>query len=65
MHSPPRASLVMLNDPSESLDASPKRSTFKTGLLAGGADPLEGGGEPDLGLGESTGIGAGVDPKKA
>ena len=52
----------MLTDPSESLDASPKRSTFKTGRFAGGADPLEGGGNPDLELGESTGIGAGIDP---
>ena len=54
----------MLTDPSESLDASPKRSTFETGRFAGGGDPLEGGGDPDLGLGESTRIGAGVDPKE-
>ena len=54
----------MLIDPSESLDASPKRSTFEAGRFAGGADPLEGGGDPDLGLGESTEIGAGFNPEK-
>ena len=51
----------MLTDPSESLDASPKMSTFKTRGLAGGADALERGGDPDMGLGKSTGIGAGTD----
>ena len=48
----------------ESLDASPKRSTFETGRFAGGADPQEGGGDPDLELRESTGIGGGVDPEE-
>ena len=52
----------MLTDPSESLDASPKMSTFKTRGLVGGADSLNREGDPDLGLGESTGIGAGTDP---
>ena len=59
-----RASLVMLTNPSESLDASPKRSTFEIRCFAGGADPLESEGDPDLGRGESTGIGAGIDPAK-
>ena len=54
----------MLTDPSVSLDASPKISTFKTRCFAGGADSLERGGDPDLGRGESTGIGAGIDPAK-
>ena len=53
---------VMLTDPSESLDASPKMSTFKTWALAGGADSIENRGDPDLVLMESTGIGAGTDP---
>ena len=52
----------MLNDPSESLGDSPKMSTFKTRGLAGGADLLERGRDPDLGLGESSRIGAGTDP---
>ena len=52
----------MLTDPSESLDASPKTSTLKTRCFAGGADSLERGGYPDLGRGESTIIGAGIDP---
>ena len=52
----------MLTDPSVSLDASPKISTFKTRCFAGGADLLERGGDPDLERGESTGIGAGTDP---
>ena len=37
-------------------------STFKTQGLAGGALSLEIEGDPDLGLGESTGIGAVPDP---
>ena len=41
--------LVMLTDPSESLDASPKRTTFETRCFEGGADSLERGGDPDLG----------------
>ena len=52
----------MLTDPCESLDASPKISTFKTRCFAGGEDSLERGGDPDLGLLESTKIGAGIDP---
>ena len=52
----------MLTDPSESLDASPKISTFTTWCFEGGADSLERGGNLDLGRGESTGIGAGTDP---
>ena len=52
----------MRTDPSESLDASPKMSTFKTWALAGGADSIENRGDPDLVLMESTGIGAGTDP---
>ena len=40
----------------------PKRSTFETRCFACGVDPLESGGGPDLGLGESTKIGAGIDP---
>ena len=52
----------MLTDPLESLDASPKISTFKTRCFAGGADSLERGGDPDLGRGEYTRIGAGIDP---
>ena len=52
----------MPTDPSESLDASPTISTFKTWCFAGGAGSLERGDDPDLGRGESTGIGAGIDP---
>ena len=55
----------MLTDPSESLDASPKISTFTTWCFEGGADSLERGGNLDLGRGESTGIGAGTDPAEA
>ena len=40
----------------------PKRSTFETRCFACGVDPLESGGGPDLGLGESTKIGTGIDP---
>ena len=54
----------MLTDPSDSLDASPKRSIFETGRFAGGADSLECGGDTDLSLGESTIIEAGVDPEE-
>ena len=54
----------MLTDPSESLDASPKSSTFETGRFAGSADPLKGGSDQYLGLRESTRIGAGVDPEE-
>ena len=39
----------MLADPSESLNASLKMSTFKTRGLAGGADSLEKGGDPAFG----------------
>ena len=52
----------MLTDPSGSLDASSKRSTFETGRFAGGVASFERGGDPDLGLLESTKIGAGIDP---
>ena len=54
----------MLTDPSGSLDASPKRSTFETKRFAGGADSIDGGGYLDLGLGDSIGIGTGADPKE-
>ena len=58
-----RVPLVMLIDPSESLDASPKRSTIETRCFAGGGDPLESGGDTDLRRGgESSGIGARIDP---
>ena len=60
-----RASLDMLTDPSESLNVSPKRSTFDTGRFASCAGPLESGGNLDLGLEESTMIDAGVDPEEA
>ena len=46
-----RASLVMLTDPSESLDASLKSPAFETGRFAGGENPLEGGGRSRLGTG--------------
>ena len=36
-----RVLLVMRTNPSDSLDASPKRSTFETRRFANGADPLE------------------------
>ena len=52
----------MLTDLSELLNASPKISTFKTRCFAGGAYSLEREGDPDLVRGESTGIGAGIDP---
>ena len=43
-----RASLVMLTDPSESLDALPRIFTVETRCFAGGADTLESEGYPDL-----------------
>ena len=55
----------MLTNSSEALDASPKRSTFEAGSFVGCADPLEGRGDRDLGLGESTRIEAGVDPEES
>ena len=55
----------MLTDLSDSLGASPKRSNFEARRFAGGDDPLEGGGDPDLRLRESTKIGAGVDPEES
>ena len=53
----------MMTDPTESLDALPKRSKFEGELCAGGGDPLKVQGDSDLGLGEPTKTGAGVDPE--
>ena len=52
----------MLIASSESLDASPNSLTFEKGRCAGVADPLEGGGGPEMGLEEYMKIGAVVDP---
>ena len=54
----------MLTDPSESLDASPKSSTFKTGPFVGDTSSLESGVNPYMGLGKDTRIGAGVYPEQ-
>ena len=60
-----RASLGMLIDPSELLDASPNRSTFETGgALRRRCRSTRKWADPDLGLGASTRIGAGVDHEK-
>ena len=55
----------MLNNPLESLDASPRMSVRTTRGLMGGAHSLKQEGDPDLGLGESTKIGAGTDPAES
>ena len=54
----------MLIDPSELLGSSLNTSSFETGRFVGNSYPLESGGDPDLELGESLRIGAGVDPEQ-